>query len=105
MVMKAIGAGVLLFSLAILAFAGLAYFELHSAATSPTTPSANSMPLTKIVGPELFNTGNTGAKPAALAATIFNRIYAVGGGAMFMAVVAVLILAMPQSRSTKHNAS
>lgn len=105
MVMKGLGACAVLLGLVLLIFAGMAYWELRDAATSETVPSVDSLPLTKIVGPELFNPGNAGTKPAALARTTFNRIYAIGGGGIVLAIAGVLILAIPQARGSTHDAS
>ena len=105
MVQKVLGVCALVLGLAISVFAGMAYLELDSAATSETAPPADSMPFTKIVGPELFDPGNAGAKPAALARTTFNRIYMIGGCGIVLAFVAVLILAFPRSHVTKHIAT
>ena len=108
MVKAILGVCVLSLSLAILVFAGMAYFELQSAATSGKPPSAASMPLMKIVGPEFFGPPNAGtqpAKPTTVARTMFNRIYAIAGGGIFLAVLAVLVIAMPQSRRADHDAS
>lgn len=103
--MRVIGACVLLCSVSILGFAGMAYVELHNAATSETAPSVDSMPLTRIVGPELFDTGSTGIPPSAMARTTFHRIYAIGAGGVLLGVFAVLILARPQSPRTEQNES
>ena len=104
MIMKSLGACVVLLGLAILVFAGMAYFELHAAAKSETAPSADSMPLTKIVGPEFFAPGNSGTKPAELARKTFNRIYTIAGGGVVSAILGVLIIAVPQSRRKNNSA-
>lgn len=98
MIMKVLGACVMLLGLAMLIFAGMAYFELHGAATSETAPSVDSMPLTKIVGPEFFAPGNAGTEPAQLASKTFSRIYTIAGGGIVAAILGVLILAVPKSR-------
>ena len=100
---KALSVGGLLFSLAILVFAGMAFSELRSAATSPAAPSANSMPLTKIIGPELFAPGSAGTKPAVLASRILNRIYAIGGVAILLAAISTLFLALTRSQKPERN--
>ena len=105
MVMKVLGAGIVLFGLVISVFAGMAYFELRNAATSDTAPSADSMPLTRIVGPELFDSGNAARKPAALARTTFNRIYTIGGGGIVFAILGLLMLAIPHLRGSTHDPS
>ena len=105
MILKIIGAGVVLLGLAMLIFAGMAYFELHGAATSENASTADSMPLTKIVGPEFFAPGNSGTKPAELARKTFNRIYIIAGGGTISAILGVLIIAVPQGRRKNNGAS
>ncbi len=68
-------------------------------------PSADSMPLTKIVGPEFFDAGTSAIKPAELARQTFNRIYAIAGGGIVLAITGFLILAVPQSRLKSNRAS
>ena len=63
----------------ILIFAVMARGELRTAAMSPVT--AQDMPLTKIVGPELFReapAGEVPPKPAEIASGIMNKIYCIG---------------------------
>ena len=105
MIMKVLGACIVSLGLAMLVFAGMAYFELHGAATSETAPSADSMPLTKIVGPEFFDPGNAGVKPAELARETFNRIYTIAGGGIVLAILGLLIIAVPQSRQKNTDGS
>ncbi len=105
MTMKILGAGAVLLGLAMLIFAGMAYFELHGVATMETAPTTDSMPLTKIVGPEFFALGNSGTKPAKLARQTFNRIYIIAGGGIVSAILGVLIIAVPQSRRKNTSAS
>lgn len=105
MIVKGLGACVVLLGFAMLVFAGMAYFELHAAARSETLPSADSMPLTKIVGPEFFALGNAGTKPADLARKTSNRIYTIAGGGIVAALLGVPILAVPKSRRQNNSAS
>ena len=105
MIVKGLGALVVLLGLAMLIFAGMAYFELHAAATSETPPSSDSMPLTKIVGPEFFDPGNVGTKPAELARKTFNRIYTIAGCGIVAAILGVLTLAVPKSGRQHNSAS
>jgi hypothetical protein len=84
-----------------LIFAVMAWRELNVAATSPEAPAVDSMPLTKIVCPELFDAfqpGATPVKPAELASIAFTRIYLIGGvGLVSLAVgIAMLGTARPQ---------
>lgn len=97
--MKVVGFMAGLLALAILVFAVSAWFELRSAATSELVPSADTMPLTRLVYPELFDTANSGSKPAELARSAFNRIYLIGSGSIVLLVVGILILA--KSRRTR----
>ncbi|MEO1529472.1 MAG: hypothetical protein AAFX06_28960 [Planctomycetota bacterium] len=99
MVVKTLLACFLLVGAAMSVFAGLAYSELHNAATSETPPTANEMPMTKIVGPELFDPGNAGGRPSDLAQIAFNRIYAIGGGGIVLVILPILFVLMPRSRA------
>lgn len=105
MILKGVGIIVLLLGLAMAIVAAMAYFELNAAATSERAPSADSMPLTKFVSPELFAPGNAGAKPAELARTAFNRIYAIAGGGIVAAILGVLIFAVPKSQRQPNSES
>ncbi len=78
-------------------FAVLADSELHTAATAATPPSPDSMPLTKIVGPELFDTENAATKPAELASMAFNRIYIIGGASLVSLALGGLLLMTKQT--------
>ncbi|GAB5403020.1 MAG: hypothetical protein Aurels2KO_12510 [Aureliella sp.] len=81
----------------VLIIAVLAYLELRSAATSPTPPSPDAMPLTKIFGPELFETGSSGRKPVEIARDTINRIYLVGGVSLSFMAIGTLLLMFKQS--------
>lgn len=105
MVLKILGSFAVLIGLAMLIFAAMAYSELHSAATSETPPSVDSLPLVKIVCPELFDPGKAGTKPATLARMAFNRIYMVGGVGIVLAVLGAVTVAVTLARGTKQNAS
>lgn len=95
--MKILGTLALVIGLVIMAFAVLAYSELHTAATSATPPSPSSMPLTRIVGPELFDTKNSAAKPAELARIALNRIYTLGGVSLLLLAIGAILLATRRS--------
>jgi hypothetical protein len=95
--MKILGAFALLVCLVMMIFTVLAYSELRTAATSVTPPSPDSMPLTRIVGPELFDTGNAVIKPAELASMAFNRIYIILGASLFSLVLGTLLLVLAKS--------
>ncbi|MEZ6133791.1 MAG: hypothetical protein R3C53_02665 [Pirellulaceae bacterium] len=100
--MKIIGGFAVLISLAMMIFAALAYSEMHTAATAVTPPSPDAMPLTKIVGPELFEPANTAAKPAELASMTFTRIYIIGGASLVPLALGILLLITRQTpRSPK----
>lgn len=103
MKLKFLGGGVLVLGLVIMLFAGIAYFELHAAAKSPTAPPADSLPLTRIVNPELFDPATAGKDPESLARSAFNRICMIGGGGLVMAILAVLILAAPHRRGPRRD--
>lgn len=105
MLKSAIGVFIMLVGLMMLIFMVMAYRELHSAATSVTPPSVDSMPFSKIVNPELFAPGNAGTKPATLAQRAFNRIYMVGGGSFVLVIIGIIILAIPQSREKEKDES
>lgn len=96
-VMKLLGACVLLIGLGMMVFAVGAYSELRAAATSVTPPSPEAMPLTRIVGPELFDTAKAGTKPAELASMAMNRIYMIGGASLVLLAVGALLLVLKQS--------
>lgn len=98
MMMKIVGALALLLGLLMLVFAVMAYSELNAAATSETPPPVESMRLTKIVAPELFDQDNASAKPATLARIAFGRIYMIGGGSLVLAMAGVLVLVLGKSR-------
>ena len=106
--MKILGAFALLIGLVMMIFAVLAYSELHTATTSVTPPSPDSMPLTKIVGPELFDTEHAATEPAELASMAFNRIYIIGGVSLFSLAVGALLMVIrkaPESPVVRHNSA
>lgn len=105
MVMKTVGSVVVLLGLAALIFAAMACLELHRVATSETAPSPDSLPLTKIVCPELFDPGSAGTKPATLARMAFNRIYLVGGAGVVLTIAGVVMIAARQARGKDEKAS
>lgn len=105
MILKGFGTCVLLLGLAMSIVAAMAYWELNAAATSERAPSADSMPLTKILNPALFAPGDPGAKPAELARTAFNRIYAIAGGGIVAAILGVLTFAVPKSQRQPNSES
>lgn len=85
--------------LVMMIFAVLAYLELRTAATAATPPSPDSMTLTKIVGPELFDTENSATEPAELASKAFNRIYIIGGASFGTLALGAFLLTIKQKRS------
>ena len=95
--MKIFGAFALLIGLVLMIFAVLAYSELHTAATAAKPPSPDSMPLTKIVGPELFDPEHAATKPTELASMAFNRIYIIGGASLVSLALGVLLLMTKQT--------
>ena len=93
--MKIIGVLALLIGVLMIVFAGLAYLELHAAASGEVPPSPDAMPLTKIVGPELFDPEHASSHPSDLAGIAFKRIYIVGGASFGSFALGVcLLLAM-----------
>ena len=108
MPMKLVGVIAGSLGLAMTVFAVMAWRELHSAATSELAPDADSMPLTRFVCPELFDTGNAllkPAKPADLVQSAFHRIYIIGGGSFVLIVVGILLLVMPQGSRSGEDSS
>lgn len=85
----------------LLVFAGLAYSELRTAASSAMPPSMDEMPLTKIVGPELFEKQNVPVKPAELASTVFNRIYVIGAASLGLLAIGSLLLFVKRSSQSQ----
>ncbi len=94
--LKVLGISVMLLGLAMIAVAGLAYRELHNAAKSELAPSADALPLTRLLYPKLFDTGNGDVKAADLAQGAFNRIFIIGCGSFVLVVVGILIVVLPQ---------
>jgi hypothetical protein len=83
---------------AMIVFTFFAWREMRGASTSSLAPSANSMPLTRFVCPELFATGSSGAKivrPAELVQAASNRIYIIGGASVALIVVGIVLVVMP----------
>lgn len=97
--MKFLGGVIVLLGLSILGFAGMAHLELRAAATSEKPPAADSMPLTKIICPELFDAGNAAVKPADLAKMAFNRVTMLGGGALLLATLGGLMFVISSTIS------
>lgn len=92
-----------LLGMAMHVFAILAWRERNSAVTSEVVPSADSMPLTRLVAPGLFDTENAGAmaeKPAELARAAFQRIYIIGYGSLALFLICILLLVVPQGPRT-----
>lgn len=90
--MKLLGIVILLLAVLSLAFAVLAHSELRAAATAATPPTPNAMPLNRIVGPELFDPGQIGLKPAELAGRAMNRIYAIGAASLVLFGLGAIVL-------------
>jgi hypothetical protein len=95
--MKILGTLALLFGAAMFAFVAMAYLELRTAATSGAMPSVVEMPLTKIVGPELFDSDDATIKPATLVANVMTRLYLIGAGALLFVMLGVFLV-VAQSR-------
>lgn len=108
MPMKVLGVFAGLLGLAMLVFAAMTWRELRSAATSGFAPTADSMPLTRIVYPEFSDAVNAGAKPAKPAEFVqaaFNRIYIIFGGTFALLVAGIAMLVLPQRPRTGLNGS
>ena len=107
-VMKILGVLALLIGLVTMIFAVLADSELRTAATAATPPSPDSLPLTRIVAPELFDAGKSAIKPAELASMALNRIYAIGGASLVSLALGALLLMIkqtPESLVMRHEES
>lgn len=89
--MKFLGACALLVGLVTLAFAVMTHREFRRAATSESL-SADSMRLTRIVAPELFDPGFAGGKPSELVSIAINRIYLIGAAALLCVTCGLFML-------------
>jgi hypothetical protein len=108
MLIRILGVIVALLGLALMVLAVVAWGELHSAATSQSAPAADSLPLTRLVNPELFDAGKAGAtpaKPVELVQAAFQRIYLLGGGSIALILIGTLMLVMPQRPNSEGSAS
>jgi hypothetical protein len=103
--MKILGSFALLLGLGLFLFAILSYSELRTAATSENAPAVDAMPLTRIVGPELFDPDHVQTKPAVLASIALNRIFMIGGSSFFFVMLGVLLLVLGQVRRSPPNAA
>jgi hypothetical protein len=99
--MKIFGVFALLIGLGLMIFAGLAYSELNAVATAAKPPSPDSMPLTKIIGPEFFDPDHAAAKPAELARKTLNRIYTIGAASVFSLALGVMLLIKKQTPESR----
>jgi hypothetical protein len=68
------------------------------AMTSESAPTAYSMPLTKFVCPEFFE--SSAAKPAELPQVAVNRIYIIGGGSFVLVIAGIVLLVLPRRPPT-----
>ena len=98
--MKTLVTVVILAGAAGMIFSIMAYLELRGATTGVSSPSPDAMPLTKLVGPELFDPSMAVKRPSELAELAFNRIYMIGGGSMFMLFVGAMLLLKRNRSST-----
>lgn len=94
MPLKILGVLSVVLGFVMMVFAVMAYRELHGAASSHSPPTAASMPLARMVIPELFGPG-AGAKPSELAQRAVNRIYCIGAGSVVLIVTGVLAVVVP----------
>lgn len=105
--MKLVGAIAVLIGLVTVVFAIMTWRELRAAATSELAPTADSMPLTRVVYPELFELDEAEAqavKPAELAQSVFNRIYMIGGASLALIFVGLLLrLKRPSPQAVQDN--
>lgn len=98
--MKIVGSFALLAGLLLMIFTGLAYSEFRKVATAMTPPAPDSLPLTKIICPELFESSGTAMKPSELASIAMKRIYIMGGVSLLsLTLGALLLVARPSSTS------
>ena len=68
--------------------------EHLSAMTSESAPTAYSMPLTRFLCPEFFE--SSAAKPAELPQVVVNRIYIIGGGSFALVIGGIVLLVLPR---------
>ena len=101
--MKPLCVALLLIGLSFLVFAVMAHVELRSAGTSETVPTPDSMPLARIVAPELFNPQQQSAKPETLAEMASSRIHTIGGVAILLMIIAVAMFIANQQSTHARN--
>jgi len=98
--MKILVAVIVLAGVAGMIFSTMAYMELRGASTAASLPSQDAMPLTKLVGPELFDPSMASKRPSELASLAFNRIYMIGGGSLLLLVIGAMLLLKRRPSST-----
>ena len=98
--MKIFGVVALLTGLVVFVFAGAAYLELRAAGTAAELPSADELPLTKIVAPELFDPDHASTRPSDLAALGFKRIWMIGGTAIGVVALGIVPLMAAKKDAT-----
>ncbi len=101
--MKLFAAALAILGVVLVIFSVATYRELQATAKSPSIPTPESMPLLKLVGPELFVSPEDGAvppKPGQLASVVSRRIYGLGGvGLLFVAGAVVIVMKQPRERA------
>ncbi|MFM7516649.1 MAG: hypothetical protein ACKO3V_06885 [Pirellula sp.] len=74
--------------------------EQMIAMKSELAPTPASMPLTRFVCPEFFDTRFAGPKPAKRAQAASNRIYIIGGGSFALEIAGITLLVLPSRRKS-----
>lgn len=105
--MKLTAAALAIVGVALLILAAMTYVELRGAASGDLV-SADSMPMTRIVGPEFFETpadGDISPRPTDLARIVLSRIYGLGGVGLLMIVASIFLTARPSRRQNPNETS
>ena len=75
--------------------------EQLRAMTSESAPTDYSMPLTRFLCPEFFE--SSAAKPAELPQVVVTRIYIIGGGSFALVIGGIVFLVLPRRPRTGQN--
>ncbi|MCA9058804.1 MAG: hypothetical protein KDA85_09900 [Planctomycetaceae bacterium] len=94
--MRILGLLIALLGVALFVLSVMSWRELRDAATSGQMPSAEAMPLTRIIYPRLFEIEETVVKPAELARDAFGRISLIGTGSLVLLMIGVVTFVLSQ---------